>query len=276
MVVTAGLEQRRDLLGLPARDPDRPGRATPRSASSRPTSASTSSRSPTCADLDYVQVATGGPKRPGVARMIVTRRIAIRIALIIVLAGRAPGLVLLVPELLRDDPGRRSRWSWSRSACSAARWSGAVCGLRGRVAARLGAAPDAGRLVAGAADGRLPGRPLPRGLPRSRTRWSRRCSIGALTLRRRGRVRGDPADARRPNAGQPPGRCARSSSRACSAVLLAIPVYPLIRRLLRPALVDDGRAAARRAARSRRARRRARRRAARRRCRRRARGPSRP
>ena len=57
---------RRNLLGLPGRDPDRPrqrGRGRRSRASS---SASTSSRSRTCSSLDYLQVLTGGPERPGV------------------------------------------------------------------------------------------------------------------------------------------------------------------------------------------------------------------
>ena len=62
---------------------------------------------------------------------------------------------------------------------------------------------------------------------------------------RGGDVRGDPADARRRGAGQPAGASARSSSRPCSAVLLAIPVYPLVRGILRPALVEDTRPTAR-------------------------------
>ena len=93
-------------------------------------------------NLDLVQVATGGPKRPGVGGVIVTRRIAIRIALIVIVAvvlqvsffsylsffGTTPNIIPLV-------------------VVSLGLLGGAMVGrgvrVRDRVAARLGAAPDA-------------------------------------------------------------------------------------------------------------------------------------
>ena len=113
-------------------------------------------------NLDLVQVATGGPKRPGVRGVIITRRSAIRIALIMVLSvvlqvsffsylsffGTTPDIMPLV-------------------VISLGLLGGALVGrglrVRGGPAAGLDPAADAGGLLPGAADGRLHGRPIPRG-----------------------------------------------------------------------------------------------------------------
>ena len=86
---------------------------------------------------------------------------------------RPAGLVLLLPDAPRSDAEHHS--ARRREPGPPRRRHGRRgLGIRARVPPGLGAARDARRLLAGPADRRLPGRPLPRGHRRSRTRSCRR------------------------------------------------------------------------------------------------------
>ena len=157
--------------------------------------------------------------------MIVTPRIAVRIALILILAvvlqvsffsylsifGATPNIVPVVVVSLGLLGGARR---------------GRGVRLRRRPAAGLGAAADARRLLAGRCCDRLPGRPLPRGHRDHRARSSRRCSSARFTLLALGRLRGDRADARRRRPGEPAGR-ARDRRPGPAGRAPRLPVYPL-------------------------------------------------
>ncbi len=178
-------------------------------------------------------------------------------------------LVIFTPADLRD---RRRRSSSSRCSCSSRSSRSSRCSARSSTCVPVvvvalgllgGAVPGA---VAGFAAGLLIDASLGgtlgvcvavadgAGYLAGRWResydivssWCRRWSTGALTRCRRGRLRRalqlmlgvDAPD-------QPRSCCARSSSRGCSASSSRLPVFPLIRRILRPALVDDRRPIAR-------------------------------
>ena len=172
-VVTAGWS-RQGSLALPARTPI--GDVTEaRSASRRRSSRSTCGPSPTSRDLDFVQVLTGGPG----GRVIVTPRIVARLALIVVVA-----VILQVSFFSqRRDLRHQPRLLPVVVVARPARRRRDRRGLRllDRAAARLPAAPDARRLLAGPAH-----RPAtwPAATARASTstaRSSRRCWQG-LTL----------------------------------------------------------------------------------------------
>ena len=162
--------------------------------------------------------------------MIVTRRIALRIALIVLLA-----VVLQVSF-------------FSYISCSAATPNvlpvvivslgllggavvGAVCGFAAGLPARLGAAADARRLLARAALDRLPRRPLPRGR-RDHSRWIPALLAGGLTLVG---AAGFAAIQLMLGVDTPVSLLVIREIvvQALLAILLAFAVYPLIRRVLR-------------------------------------------
>ena len=124
-------------------------------------------------------------------------------------------------------------------ACSAGRWSGAVCGFALGFLLDSSLLADARRLLARPAGGRLPGRPLPRGIRSSRTAACRRCLLGVLTI-----ASSAPLSRRSSSCSESTPRSACSSLReifvqALLAFLLGDPALSAVRRILRPALIDD-------------------------------------
>ena len=236
--MTAGLVERADLLRLSARDPDRPrdrgrGRraaavpARPRRAVRRPARARVSSR---CSPAG--PSARGCPDdrhRP----------------------DRGPD------RADRDRRGRSSRSPSSPTSRSSARPRtcvpvvvvalgllgggvvGAVCGFAAGLLLDSVLLQTLGVSSLVLLLDRLPRRPLPRGLRDHAAAASRRCSPARFTLLGAAGFAAIELMLGVDAAGQPagrardprPGRCSRSCSR--------FGVYPLVRRVLRPALVDD-------------------------------------
>ena len=105
-LVTAGWSDGRDLSAYPSRV-SRSGRS-PRPPSASRSFSGSGSALRRHGELEFVQVMTGGPERPGVQRMIVTWQIGLRLAAIVLVTVLAPGLVPVLPLVPRRHAGRRA------------------------------------------------------------------------------------------------------------------------------------------------------------------------
>ena len=180
-----------------------------------------------------------GPRARG-WRMIVTRRIAAADRAGHDRGGRAAGLVLLLPELLRDDPEHHAPGRRSALGLLGGAMVGAVCGFAARSCcwtprcSRRSGSHRSILLTVGYLAGRY----------REGTEISNSLMppilIGGADHggRGRGSPRSSSCSAVR-DAGEPAGAAGDLRAGPAWRSLLAIPFYPLIRRVLRPAIVDD-------------------------------------